>query len=187
MGSFRIKIEDRDLDINKIFNEIIESLKKGERPLLKFEENEIEEINSEFKNIVHQKKWSELFPILCILDNCQTLSDAFTEAINGVLANCDDQEILVLTLGVSRKHIIEFNHKKGNRVPFDFIKSLKEKLSHQDPEVLEWTLRLIESLGSQSIILKEDVLKNKPGIGAIFNQHKKASKQIIELLEKRWI
>ena len=66
------------------------------------------------------------------------------------------------------------------------MKAIPPLLKHQDPEVVEWTLRTIESLGHQSIMLKEDVLKARPGITALFNKHKKNSQDLVDFLIKRW-
>ena len=90
-----------------------------------------------------------------------------------------------MALGVARKHIIEARHKDGYRMEMDFLEVLKETLDHEDYEVKEWSLRLIEGLGSQSLFFKEQVLSIKPKL-TLFNEHKKMVKEIIELLEKRW-
>ena len=98
-------------------------------------------------------------------------------------------ELIIYLLSVSRKHLIEKKFLEGNPIPKNFIKSLENLLEHYEninPEVIEWTLRTIEQLGNQSLKLRETVLKIKPSWGSLFNQHKKSSKQIIELLEKRW-
>jgi hypothetical protein len=174
------------MNIEEVFSQIITDLQANKRPLIKLTEQDLDTLASAWHDIIESKNWKGLFKILCILDNTVTLSPKFFDQINTTLRECDDEEIMVLTLGAARKHIIDENHKRGERVKMEFIKTLKALLSHGSPEVLEWTLRLIEGLGSQSIILKEDVLAAKPGFMAIFNEHKKATKQIIELLEKKW-
>ena len=174
------------MDIDKVFNEIIEKLKQDIRPHLPLTADDHQTLHESWSSINESQDFKQLFKILCILDNTNSLSLIHQQNITTTLLNSDDDEITVLTLGVARKHIIEAAHKNSNRVTIDFLEVLKQMLSTSSPETLEWTLRLIESLGSQSIILKEDVLKSKPGMLANFNSHKKASKQIIELLEKRW-
>ena len=174
------------MDIDAVFNNIITELKDGKRPLVKLSEADLKHLSEKWSSINNTKNWDELFKILCILDNTTSLSSLFTEEINRTLTESKDAQTLVLVLGVARKHIIDESHKRGERIKMDFINVLKSFLGHDNPEVLEWTLRLIEGLGSQSIILKNDVLNAKPGFMAIFNEHKKAAKQIIELLEKRW-
>ncbi|EQC43767.1 hypothetical protein [Bacteriovorax sp. Seq25_V] len=174
------------MNIDNVFNEVIEKLKQDIRPHLHLTTEDHVVLKNQWSQINESQNFQELFKILCILDNTNSLNLIHQENISHTLKNCNDEEISVLTLGVARKHIIEASHKNSNRVSMDFLEVLKHMLKTNSSETLEWTLRLIESLGSQSIILKPDVLKAKPGMLASFNSHKKAAKQIIELLERRW-
>ncbi|CBW27011.1 hypothetical protein BMS_2208 [Halobacteriovorax marinus SJ] len=173
------------MDINKEFEQVIEKLKKNERPLLKYSEDEFHAINEEWSKLLETKNYKDLHKIFCILDNTQNYSNIFSENIFKTFSIKDD-EILIYNLSAASKHIIAYHQKKGERTPFELLNIFKELLHHQSPEVLEWTLRTVEQLGSQAIFLKDDIIKAKPGIMSLFDKHKKASKQIIEMLEKRW-
>lgn len=170
------------MDIENLYQKVIEDLVKGKRPHLELSTEQIDLIKTELQNRSSKK---ELEPILCILDNSRTLSYEFYPGLLNILKNSKDSELLVMCLGASRKHIIECRHKDGHRMEIDFLNTLKDLLKFDHYEVKEWTLRLIESLGSQSIFLKDDVLSIKPKL-TIFNEHKKMTKELIELLEKRW-
>lgn len=174
------------MNIEAVFNDIIADLQANKRPQIKLQQEDLEHLAKSWQEINQSEQWADLFKILCILDNTISLSPIFTTSILETLEKCRDSEILVLVLGAARKHIIDESHKRGERVQMNFLNGLKNLLQHKDPEVLEWTLRLIESLGGQAIILKSDVLAAKPGFMAVFNEHKKAAKQIIELLERKW-
>jgi hypothetical protein len=174
------------MNLDQEFNAVIEKLRNDERPLLKYSEEQFSELNLHWSNLLEKKNYNELYKVFCILDNTQNYNDIFTENIYETFNRCKDSQTIIYNLSAASKHIIAYNQKKGNRAPHDFVIKLKELLSHKDPEVLEWTLRTIEQLGSQAIFLKDDIMNSRPGILAIFDKHKKASKQIIEMLEKRW-
>ena len=174
------------MNLEKEFNSTIEKLKNNERPLLKYTSIQFEELNNTWTNLLSNENYSELFKVFCLLDNTQNYSDIFSENIFKTFDLTSDPQVIIYNLSAASKHIIAYNHQLGNRAPHDLVMKLKELLSHRDPEVLEWTLRTIEQLGSQALFLKDDIIKSRPGILAIFDKHKKASKQIIEMLEKRW-
>lgn len=174
------------MNLENEFNSVIEKLRNNERPLLKFTPIQFEELNNLWTVFLETKNYTELFKVFCILDNTQNYSDIFSKNIYETFKISQDSQTLIYNLSAASKHIIAFNHKQGNRAPHDLVMVLKDLLSNRDPEVLEWTLRTIDQLGSQAIFLKDDIMKSRPGILAIFDKHKKASKQIIEMLEKRW-
>ncbi|MCK6596687.1 MAG: hypothetical protein L6Q33_15940, partial [Bacteriovoracaceae bacterium] len=78
------------------------------------------------------------------------------------------------------------NLKNGVMIPQELMNQLKELLKSSNPEVLEWSLRTIDSLGPLGLRLQEEIKKNRPGIGAFFNKHKKNSLEIIDHLERQW-
>lgn len=174
------------IDINNQFQAVIKDLQAGKRPNCTYTKEDIQVFKDEFAKLNESRDWQQLIPLLCILDNTITLDHEIYPELMDCLKNCDDEEVLILSLGVARKQIIDEHHKRGERLPFDFLELLEGFIGHSNPEVFEWNLRLIESLGSQSIFFKKVVLDAKPGFFARFNQHKKACTEIIELLERRW-
>lgn len=174
------------MNLNEEFENVISKLKNDERPLLKYSELEFSELNSLWTEFLNSKRFDELLKVFCLLDNTQNYSSVFNENIYRTFKEVDDPEFLIYNLSAASKHIIAFHQKRGERTPFELLEVLRELIKHQNPEVLEWTLRTIETLGSQAIFLKDDIMKARPGILSIFDKHKKASKQIIDMLEKRW-
>jgi hypothetical protein len=168
--------------------QIIEKLKKDERPLIKLSPEFITELKTEWEKILELEDIpaSNLVKILCILDNTQNFSFAFNECFLQTFQKISDPELLIYTLAASQKHIINESLRTGVMIPPFYFEQLKKLLNHKNPEVVEWTLRNIESMGPLSLRLKEDVRKINLSFFKLFNTHQKACTQIIELLEKQW-
>ena len=184
-----------------LYSKTIEDLKNFRRPMVKLSSEDFMEMRDlwgeslqklqdpSYKEEQREKVLALLEKIFCLLDHSQKPSVLFDSLYEESFKIIKKPELIIYLLSVSRKHLIEKKFLEGNPIPKNFIKSLENLLEHYEninPEVIEWTLRTIEQLGNQSLKLREAVLKIKPSWGSLFNQHKKASKQIIELLEKRW-
>ena len=63
--------------INSYYQEIISTLQKGERPLIKLDQEKLEKIIEKGKQYLESKDEKKFQQILCILDNTQTLSHHF--------------------------------------------------------------------------------------------------------------
>lgn len=176
--------------IELIYVEVIEKLKKGHRPQIKLDTETIEEIAISWSKAL--ESFSESFPkdhlkkIFCILDNSQNSTDKFDELFLKTLNEIKDHDLIVYCLSASQKHMITESFKSGKMISFEYFNILKKLINHSQPEVKEWSLRTIETLGPLSLRLKDDVLKAKPGLDKLFNKHKKASAEIIEALERDW-
>jgi hypothetical protein len=173
-------------EYQNIHSEIIEKLQADQRPLVKLSDEQLSHLLQKWTEFLSPQNLPELDKILCILDNTQTVTNIFDPLFEKTLAQITNAEILISTLAAAQKQIIGRQAREGESIPQAFIEALKPLLDNKDPELLEWCLRIIEQLGRQSLGLREDILKRKPGILAIFNKHKVASRQIIELLERRW-
>jgi hypothetical protein len=161
---------------------IISVLKKGHRFQEKLTEEEIDFLSESLQNTTDPGQLEKLF---CIIDNTQTRSLKFSPAILKVLNSDHPSNILVFALESSRKHVLEANFIKGNRLDLEALDTFKSLLTHADPEVVEWTLRVIDEMGGQGIYFKSFFDTIKPKL-AMFNNHKKNIKMIIKMLEKRW-
>ncbi|MAF78554.1 MAG: hypothetical protein CME60_10345 [Halobacteriovoraceae bacterium] len=174
-------------DIQTKYNETLDLLKAGKRPLIKLEEEEL---------IFLAKKWQELneqnaaeikfYPILCIADHLTRSHEELVAPLVKTLEQREEVNLLVYTLSASFKVIIEDCQKKNERIPFSFLNALKKPLQHKDLEVLEWTLRVIDQLGPQGIFLKAETLGRKPGFMQKLNPKAKNIFELIGMLEKRW-
>lgn len=179
------------INIEEVFQEITKKLIKDIRPQLRLSEDQHIELNQKWNELSILDP--ELFKILCILDNTISLNKIYEAniiktiktALKGKLDSAKE-EVIVLTLGITLKHITGAYHKDSRRVPIEVLELFKELLLLKSAEIREWTLRNIEALGSQSAYLKKEVLDSRPGLLQLFNEHNKACAQIIELLERRW-
>ena len=184
-----------------LYSKTIEDLKNFKRPMIQLSSADFLEIRDlwkeglqklkdpSFKEEQKEQTLAFLEKIFCLLDHTQKPSVLFDSLYEESFKIIKKPELVIYLLSVSRKHLIEKKFLEGNPIPKSFIKSLENLLEDYEninPEVIEWTLRTIEQLGNQSLKLREAVLKIKPSWGSLFNQHKKASKPIIELFEKRW-
>ena len=97
-----------------------------------------------------------------------------------------NQDLLIYALAASQKHVIGESLKTGTMISAEYFEKLKELLKSKNPEVVEWTLRTIESMGPLSLRLVSDVRSVKFGIFKFLNQHQKSSSQLISLMEKQW-
>ena len=173
----------------ELFENIIRDLKQEIRPQLKLTKSEISEVIGSWNGLLsnwNKDKETDLKKILCIVDHSQTLSRDFTAPIIQTLKLDLPTDLIIYAIASAQKHIITKSAIEGVHVPAEFIKVLKKLLDSKEPEIFEWVLRAIESMGNQSLKFKEVVLKKKPSFFATFNKHMKAAKGIIQILEKRW-
>lgn len=168
--------------------QIIDKLKKHERPLIKLTQDLVEELKNEWAASLRQgnQERLKLIKILCILDNTQNYAADFNDLFLQTFKTITDHELIIYTLAASQKHIINQSFRSGDMIPHFYFEHLKILLKHKNPEVLEWTLRTVESLGPLSMRLKNEVRGIKPSFFKLFNAHQQACVQIIELLEKQW-
>ncbi len=170
------------MNVENLYNDIIIELKQGKRGLRKLSPSEVE-------GLINNWNRDQLKLILCILDHSIEDLVCFDEPIIKSIHEETDPELLIFLLGAAQKHSIAARAKDGFPPSSDFLNALKFILASphiKNPEVLEWTLRTIEQLGMKSILFKKQILSLRPGLGSLFNQHKKSSRQLIEHLEKRW-
>lgn len=170
------------MNVNERYQDIIEKLKRGERPLVKLTNEELMTLKEHWQNALAHHNLSEIHKVLCILDNTQSFSSIFDELIIKTLAPKTNDETLIFTLSVATKHIQTYRMRAGDPVPGEFIDALGTLLAHKNPEVLEWTLRTIAELGRQARKLRPLILEHRPGFSAIFNVHKRHAQEIVDLI-----
>lgn len=182
------------MDYHQLYKEVMEKLHANLRPSIKLTPQDFQELGQGLQQLLLLASSSsfaevqeDIKKILCLLNHTHNLSPAFDELFVKILQTRDaTPEVLIFTLAAIQKHVIFLKHRNGEKAPFPVMQALRGPLSHSQAEVQEWTLRTIESLGGQGIVLKEDILKNKPGFFSFFNPHKKNAKKIIEGLEEKW-
>ena len=174
-----------------LYQATIEKLKLGQRPQVKLTPELIAELKTEwessFTSGVEKASQLEIIKkILCILDNTQNSTSELNELFIKTLKEIKDHDLIVYCLAASQKHVIADGLKTGKMISYEYFEILKTLLLENNPEVKEWTLRTIESMGPLGLRLKTEVLNAKPGIMKLFNKHQKASAQIIDYLESEW-
>jgi hypothetical protein len=176
------------MKVESLYQDVITKLKNNQRPLVVLTPEILEELQKKWQEALDKTNVDEqtITKILCILDNSQTLSSDFNHLFLATLERVKNHQITIYVLGASQKHVIGHALKTGNMIPFEYFEKIKVLLKNEHPEVIEWTLRTIECMGPLSLRLKEEVRASKPHFLKLFNQHQKASRQIIELLEKQW-
>jgi hypothetical protein len=182
-----------DSFLEPLYNETINKLKEGKRPQIKLNPEHLIALNetylSELKNASNDisKAQVQIKKILCLLDNMSQSNFIFKDALLGSLTFAwSDPQMYIYTLSAAQKHICEDCLKTGTMIPFEFFESLKTLLKHSNPEVKEWTLRTITSLGPLSLRLKNDVINARPHFFQKLNAHQKACDQLIEFLINEW-
>lgn len=178
------------MTIDELYADTIEKLKGHKRPHIKLTPELILSLKSEWQKAMADSAnsidESMLKKILCILDNTQNMTSEFNEYFILTLEKVRNHDLLIYALAASQKHVIGEALRSGNMISIAYFENLKLLLKNKNPEVLEWTLRTIESMGPLSMRLKKEVREVKPHFLKIFNSHQKAALQIIELLELQW-
>ncbi len=172
------------MNIEALYQDILEQLKEGKRPMLELSQNEIDTLVQEWERRCHSPE--NLRPLLAIFDHCRKEHQEFQALLIKTLQSVQDSETLIFTLSAFQKHVIEFYQKRGLRFPMKILESFKTLLQHQNFEVLEWTLRTIEQLGPQGIVLKESLIMRKPGFLQGLRPQQKIIKQLIEIIFQNW-
>jgi hypothetical protein len=168
------------MDIHSTYQGILEEISKGHRGLVNLSSQD----NEQLELLLEQKQF--LKEVLCILEHASRPNQKFEKYILNILCTEESPAIIVFALNCARKHIVEARLARGNRLEFDFLEALKTLLHHSEPEVVEWTLRLIEGCGNQGIYFLKEFDKIKPAPWKWFNSHQRAVREIITLLERRW-
>lgn len=174
------------MDITLAYQEILEKIKDEKRPFLRLDQNQRESLALSWREALGDHQNHQLKAISCILEHSTSQDDRFDQLFIESLSTISDANLLIYFLSASQKHVIERAHRIGEPVSIEFIKVLRSLLSLQDPELYEWTLRTIESLGPQNLILKDAILSTRPNRLNIFNKHSVSANQIINLLQRQW-
>lgn len=174
------------MNIDNTYQNILAELKLGHRGLVRFHIDELEELNHLLQQALLGKANEDLEKILCLVEHSAVLYDRFAPTLLQLLKASLPDGIKIFALNCARKHIIEARFQKGQRLDFDFLETIRPLLQSKNPELVEWTLRLIEACGNQGIYFLKDFDNIKPPPWKWFNSHQRAVREIITLLERRW-
>lgn len=171
------------MNIEESYRNIVDEISKGHRALVRFSRDELEFLKESLERVddpVFLEK------ILCLIDHSAVSYSPFDKALINLLNSDLPDHLMVFVLNCARKHIVEARGKKGERLSFDFLEALKKRLHSRSPEVVEWALRTIEECGGQGVYFLSEFDKIKPPPWKWFNEHQRAIREIIAMLERRW-
>lgn len=176
------------MNYQDLYAQIILKLKNDERPLIKLTPELVSELKAVWSASLSSDKIDEsaLTKIFCILDNTQNYTSELNDLFHESFLKIKNHELLIYTLAAAQKHLVNESLRTGNMVPSFFFEHLKILLKNKNPEVLEWTLRTIESMGPLSMRFRKEIREVKPSFMKLFNTHQKSAMLIIDLLEKEW-
>ena len=174
------------MSIDELYTKTISDLKEGKRAKVELNFNLRHQILNNWKMALENKQKEEIEKCLCLLEHSQILCGEFDELFYTTISENFGSPLDIYALAASWKHIIQRRQRSGERIPYKYIQIIEKKLSVEQPEIFEWVLRTVDQLGPQSIIVKKTVLSRKPGLLKVFNPHYRMSREIIDMLEKRW-
>ena len=174
------------MDIEVTYQKILTQLEAGSRALVRFNQEEMDELSRIFQEKLNSNDVPALEKILCLVDHSAVDHSGWENVILETLNKDLPPRHLVFALNCARKHIIQARFKRGSRLDFNFLEVLKKLLFNPSPEVVEWTLRTIEECGNQGVYFLKDFDKIKPPPWKWFNAHQRAVREIITMLERRW-
>lgn len=169
------------MDLEQTYQKILSEIEQGHRGLVRLSSDDLEELNTLLLSAPEK-----LEKTLCVVEHSATPYNKFETNLLEVLNTPISDPLIIFALNCARKHIVEARFQKGQRLEFNFLETLRKLLFHQNPEVVEWTLRLIEGCGNQGVYFLKDFDKIKPPPWKWFNAHQRAVREIITLLERRW-
>ncbi len=92
----------------------------------------------------------------------------------------------ILLLNAARLHVVEGSFKAGERLSHEFLEALRSKLYHPRAEVREWTLRLVDQCGTQSIVFRSDLDKIKPRFWQLVKAEWRVVLELITFIQRKW-
>lgn len=167
------------LNIDATYEFIQKELQKGHRGLVSLK-------NDEISDLINSKP-SELKKVLFILSHASHAHLIFAPFISNALnSNNLDSASTLFALQAFSNHVIKAHQKEGMLIPPQYLNLLKTFIKHSSPDVVEWTLRLIEECGVQGVMFKKDLEKIKPPVWKLFFKTQRNIRELIEFLERRW-
>ena len=115
------------MDLDAQFAKIMQELKLGHRALVRFNQNELENLEEKLNHFFLEKDLVGLEKILCLVEHSAALNSKFEPGLLKVLNSDLPDHLLVFALNGARKHIIQAKFQRGQRLSYDFLEILKKK------------------------------------------------------------
>ncbi len=174
------------MDIESRYQKVIEEIKLGHRALTRMSDDEHNELLQALDDDLERKDFLHMEKVLCLLEHSASLFTPAEKTLVNLLNSDLPDPLIIFTLNTSRRHIIQGQFQRGQRLKYEFLEALKKRLHSSSPEVVEWTLRTIEECGNQGVYFLREFDKIKPAPWKWFNAHQRAVRELIAMLERRW-
>jgi len=174
------------MDLDGKYQEVLQEIEKGHRALVRFGPHELEFLVRHFEKALEERNEKDLEKVLCLIEHSASLHPPFEPLLLKCLNMNLPENLTIFCLTCARKHVLLSRQQRGLRLQYDFLEALKRLLYSRSPEVVEWTLRTIEECGNQGVYFLKEFDKIKPPPWKWFNQHQRAVREIIAMLERRW-
>ena len=174
------------MNLKEEYEKTLEKLKAGQRPLLDYPATELNELEKHFEKAIEEEDHLTLKMVLCLLDHMKRGNQQFEKALMKCLQReGKESDIIIYSLNASVKHIIGVYQLAGNKLPLDYMTTLKNLLYSKNYEIVEWALRTLDETGNRGRILKDDLKKIRPS-KLTFNRHKLEVIKLINYIEGKW-
>ena len=170
------------MEINEIYEKILDELKKGHRPRVILSDQQNQEVIddlSSFKNLKRN---------LCIICHLRIPSPSFQKNLINLI-ECNEKGVVELTPFIMEaciRHFIDYQHQFGEPVPPAFFKAMAQFIKRCPKNLLIYPLGVVESLGGKSVYFKKIISDLNWGFQSIFSKEQRQAIQIIERIQSFW-
>lgn len=177
------------------YQSVISELQKGNRGLYKLDLALKSELLHKWDWLLKQTKFSsELLNdwqmLFCLINHTTHYDPEFILKLKDTYdffkANKATDDLWIYYINSFEKHTLSYYRIQSLPVDKKVLDTLMYFLESKNSEVLEWSLRVIESLEEESLYFEKAILNLRPSIFKMFNEHQRMSFQIVELLNKKW-
>ena len=179
-----LKFMEINMDIDKLYSQIIRELKLNHRPTVSLSEDETRELYS-----IIQKRDHSPTKELCILAHLKERYPLLRYELYNFLNHNLEGDLFIFGLDIFKKQIIK--HSLVTGVPLvtndlsTILKWLQNQIQNRNFKELTQILLLIEDLGSQCFFFKDILIKLEIGI-TLLNRDKSEANNVLKRLKARW-
>ena len=174
------------MDFEALHRQILQQLKEDLRPLISLDKEQVSSLCEQTRKALAGSDKKRLSMFLCILDNISTMDEKLDELALEILLHPELKDLTAMALSPLGRHIIEYRQMAGKMLPTTLFSKLKELISHPDLEVKFWALRLADQMGNKAMVLREEILSQKPRFWQLLNKNNRMIRVLIEMMERRF-
>lgn len=166
-------------ELSDLYNNLVADLNDQKRGQVSLTHTQIAQVGSILLRDPVDNKTMQMS--LCLLSHCIHPIEILDDELLILLSTLKNVDLLVMALGTFEHIVLQRKARNADRILPKEISALRDLLLFENLEVVEWSLRLIEGLGAQSIHFKKDLIgwKRPNFIQNPFDPHYKAIKSLI--------